>query len=89
MVRRAAKETLDGLLDANADRMCQSKRYQRMPNGADPQAGQLRPQAAFSHRRRDGRGSAATGETRLRGYGGLATACYPETNPVQIAITPA
>jgi transposase-like protein len=39
MVRSSVEETLNGLLDAEADQLCQARRYQRRPERADTRAG--------------------------------------------------
>ncbi len=39
LVRRTVEETLNGLLDAEADRLCRAKRYERSPERADTRAG--------------------------------------------------
>jgi transposase-like protein len=39
MVRQSVEETLNGLLEAEADRLCQAKRYQRVAERADTRAG--------------------------------------------------
>ena len=39
LVRQSVEETLNGLLDAEADRLCQAKRYERVADRADMRAG--------------------------------------------------
>ena len=39
LVRQSVEETLNGLLDAEADRLCQAKRYERVADRADTRAG--------------------------------------------------
>jgi transposase-like protein len=39
VVRASVEETLNGLLDAEADRLCQAKRYERTPDRTDTRAG--------------------------------------------------
>lgn len=39
LVRQSVEETLNGLLDAEADRLCQAKRYERVTGRADTRAG--------------------------------------------------
>lgn len=39
VVRTSVEETLNGLLDAEADRLCQAKRYERTADRADTRAG--------------------------------------------------
>lgn len=39
VVRESVEETLNGLLDAEADRLCQAKRYERSADRADTRAG--------------------------------------------------
>ena len=39
VVRQTVEETLNGLLDAEADRLCQAKRYERNANRVDTRAG--------------------------------------------------
>jgi len=39
VVLSAVEQTLNGLLDAEADRLCQAKRYERSPDRADTRAG--------------------------------------------------
>jgi putative transposase len=39
VVRTSVEETLNGMLDAEADRLCQAKRYERTPERADTRAG--------------------------------------------------
>ena len=39
MVRRSVEETLNGMLDAEADRLCNAKRYERSPDRQDTRAG--------------------------------------------------
>ena len=39
LVRQSVEETLNGLLEAEADRLCQAKRYQRNAERADTRAG--------------------------------------------------
>ena len=39
VVRTSVEETLNGLLDAEADRLCQAKRYERSPERTDTRAG--------------------------------------------------
>lgn len=39
MVRQTVEETLNGLLDAEADRICNAKRYERTPDRMDTRAG--------------------------------------------------
>lgn len=39
VVRQSVEETLNGLLDADADRLCQAKRYERSPERVDTRAG--------------------------------------------------
>jgi transposase-like protein len=40
MVRQSVEETLNGMLQAEADRLCRAKRYERSPDRADTRAGQ-------------------------------------------------
>jgi len=42
MVRRSVEDTLNGLLDAEADRLCNARRYQRSPDRQDTRAGHYR-----------------------------------------------
>jgi len=44
-VRTSVEETLNGLLDAEADRICGAQRYQRSADRVDTRAGPLRAQA--------------------------------------------
>jgi transposase-like protein len=39
MVRQSVEETLNGMLDAEADRLCKARRYERSPDRADTRAG--------------------------------------------------
>jgi putative transposase len=39
LVRQSVEETINGLLDAEADRLCQAKRYERKETRADTRAG--------------------------------------------------
>ena len=39
VVRSSVEETLNGLLDAEADRLCQAQRYERTPDRADTRSG--------------------------------------------------
>lgn len=39
VVRQSVEETLNGMLDAEADRLCQAKRYERNPDRVDTRAG--------------------------------------------------
>ena len=39
MVRQSVEDTLNGMLDAEADRLCNAKRYQHSPDRADTRAG--------------------------------------------------
>jgi len=39
MVRRSVEETLNGMLDAEADRLCRAKRYERTTDRQDTRAG--------------------------------------------------
>jgi len=39
VVRRSVEETLNGLLDAEADQLCRAQRYERTPDRADTRAG--------------------------------------------------
>ena len=39
VVRSSVEETLNGLLDAEADRLCQAKRYERTADRVDTRAG--------------------------------------------------
>jgi transposase-like protein len=39
IVRQSVEQTLNALLDAEADRLCQAKRYERSPDRADTRAG--------------------------------------------------
>jgi putative transposase len=39
VVRGTVEETLNGLLDAEADRLCRARRYERSPDRADTRAG--------------------------------------------------
>jgi len=39
VVRQSVEDTLNGLLDAEADHLCQAKRYERNPDRADTRAG--------------------------------------------------
>jgi len=39
VVRTSVEETLNGMLDAEADRLCQAKRYERSPERVDTRAG--------------------------------------------------
>jgi transposase-like protein len=39
MVRRSVEETLNGMLDAEADRLCNARRYERNPERVDTRAG--------------------------------------------------
>jgi len=39
-VRQSVEETLNGMLQAEADRLCRAKRYERSPDRADTRAGQ-------------------------------------------------
>ena len=39
MVRHSVEETLNGLLDAEADRLCNARRYERSPDRVDTRAG--------------------------------------------------
>ena len=39
MVRQSVEQTLNGLLDAEADRLCNAGRYQRSPDPQDTRAG--------------------------------------------------
>jgi putative transposase len=39
VVRRSVEDTLNGLLDAEADHLCQARRYERTPDRADTRAG--------------------------------------------------
>ena len=52
MVRGTVEETLNGLLDAEADEMCNAQRYERSPDRVDTRAGHLHPQAAYQGGRR-------------------------------------
>ncbi len=42
LVRGTVEETLNGLLDAEADEMCQAQRYERSPERVDTRAGHYR-----------------------------------------------
>lgn len=44
MVRSTVEETLNALLDAEADRLCQAQRYERNPNRRDTRAGKYQRQ---------------------------------------------
>jgi transposase-like protein len=44
MVRESVEETLNGLLEAEADRLCQAKRYERSPDRASTRAGHYQRQ---------------------------------------------
>jgi transposase-like protein len=44
MVRQSVEETLNGMLDAEADRLCRAKRYERSPVRADTRAGHYQRQ---------------------------------------------
>jgi len=44
MVRQSVEETLNGMLQAEADRLCRAKRYERSPDRADTRAGQYERQ---------------------------------------------
>jgi transposase-like protein len=39
IVRSTVEETLNGMLDAEADRLCNAERYERSPNRVDTRAG--------------------------------------------------
>ena len=39
VVRRSVEETLNGLLDAEADQLCGAERYERSPDRVDTRAG--------------------------------------------------
>ena len=39
VVRQSVEDTLNGMLDAEADHLCQAKRYERTPDRADTRAG--------------------------------------------------
>ena len=39
VVRGTVEETLNGLLEAEADRLCQARRYERTPDRQDTRAG--------------------------------------------------
>ncbi len=39
VVRKSVEETLNGLLDAEADQLCGAKRYERSPDRVDTRAG--------------------------------------------------
>ena len=39
VVRASVEETLNGLLDSEADRLCHAKRYERTPDRVDTRAG--------------------------------------------------
>src|ERR1700748_3071362 len=39
LVRGSVEETLNAMLDAEADRLCQATRYERSPDRIDPRAG--------------------------------------------------
>jgi transposase-like protein len=39
VVRASVEETLNAMLDAEADRLCQAKRYERSPDRLDTRAG--------------------------------------------------
>jgi len=39
IVRQSVEETLNGMLEAEADQLCQAKRYQRTPDRVDTRAG--------------------------------------------------
>ena len=59
VVRTSVEETLNGLLDAEADRLCQAKRYERTADRVDTRAGSLRAEAADEGRRGEAEGAAA------------------------------
>jgi putative transposase len=42
LVKETVEETLNGLLDAEADELCQAKRYERSPDRASTRAGHYR-----------------------------------------------
>ena len=46
MVRGTVEETLNAMLDAEADRLCNAQRYERSEARRDSRAGHLRTQAA-------------------------------------------
>ena len=59
LVRGTVEETLNGLLDAEADALCGAQRYERSPDRTELSGRQLRAQAAHQGRRGDARDAQA------------------------------
>ena len=57
VVRNSVEETLNGLLDAEADRLCRAKRYGRSPDRAETHRGQIPTPFAVALSTPDGRGA--------------------------------
>ena len=51
VVRETVEQTLNGLLQAEADELCGAKRYARSPERLDTRAGHYEPQVAHQGRR--------------------------------------
>lgn len=51
VVRQSVEATLNGLLDAEADRLCNARRYEHSPDRVDTRAGDLRGARGGSKRR--------------------------------------
>ena len=66
VVRETVEQTLNGLLDAEADALCGAKRYERSPERLDTRAGPLRASAADQGGRSHAASAAAADSCRSR-----------------------
>ncbi len=93
IVRGTVEETLSGLLDAEADRLCNAGRYERSEARRDMRAGHyersLQAKAGDVRlkvpklRRQRPPGNAASCDPRQRGYCGSAREGYPSDREVR------
>ena len=51
LVRGTVEETLNTMLDAEADELCNAQRYEHSPDRVDTRAGHYKPQTAHPGRR--------------------------------------
>ena len=65
VVRSSVEETLNALLDAEADEICGAQRYERSPDRVDTRAGTLRAEARDEGRRCDAESAEAQEPAQL------------------------